>query len=66
MRGPALTAPMNYPMSSQPSPQEQPWPDLERWWVAMAARLGVQERGRGFFQNAPIHFSPGDCSKTPA
>jgi hypothetical protein len=43
---------MNYPMSSQPSPQEQPWPDLERWWVAMAARLGVQERGRGFFQNA--------------
>lgn len=39
-------------MSSQPSPQDQPWPDIERWWVAMAARLGVQERGQGFFKNA--------------
>ena len=39
-------------MSSQPNPQEQPWPDIARWWVAMAARLGVQERGQGFFKNA--------------
>ena len=39
-------------MSSQPSPQEQPWPDIERWWVMMAARLGVQDRGQEFFKNA--------------
>jgi hypothetical protein len=39
-------------MSSQPAPQEQPWGDIERWWVGMAERLGVRERGQNFFKNA--------------
>src|SRR5574341_28689 len=39
-------------MSSQPAPQEQPWPEIQRWWLGMARRLGVQERGESFFENA--------------
>lgn len=37
-------------------PTEQPtsqpsWHDVEEWWVGMARRLGVEERGRRFFSN---------------
>ncbi len=37
------------------SPQEQAWHDLEQWWVAMADRLGVADRGRLFFKQALGH-----------
>jgi hypothetical protein len=39
-------------MTSQPTPPIQPWADVEQWWIAMAGRLGVQERSHGFFKNA--------------
>jgi hypothetical protein len=38
--------------AQQPHPQEQPWPEIRGWWLGMARRLGVQERGEGFFRNA--------------
>ena len=32
--------------------QEVPWLDGDRWWSALAVRLGVGERVRHFFQQA--------------
>ncbi|MEW6543848.1 MAG: hypothetical protein AB1411_09595 [Nitrospirota bacterium] len=42
-------------MTSPPHPSaqaEQPWREIESWWVAMAQRLGVAERVQLFFKNA--------------
>lgn len=42
-------------MSEQPrqsGPEDQPWLDLEQWWVEMAQRLGVGDQCRLFFKNA--------------
>jgi hypothetical protein len=30
----------------------QDWGEIEHWWLAMAERLGVPERGKTFFKNA--------------
>lgn len=38
-------------LAQQPIP-DQPWREIEQWWVAMAQRLGVIERGQLFFKNA--------------
>ena len=35
----------------EPRP-DLPWNDIERWWIAMAERVGVEERGKSFFANA--------------
>ncbi|WP_447975142.1 hypothetical protein [Nitrospira sp. Kam-Ns4a] len=39
-------------MSASPPPQDPPWHEIEQWWVDMARRLGVAERGQAFFKNA--------------
>lgn len=39
-------------MSSSPLPHDLSWREIEQWWVAMARRLGVAERGQAFFKNA--------------
>lgn len=39
-------------MSSSPPPQDPPWAEIEHWWVEMARRLGVADRGQVFFKNA--------------
>lgn len=39
-------------MSSRPIPDEHGWREIEQWWVDMAQRLGVSERGQAFFQHA--------------
>ncbi|MGH9602759.1 MAG: hypothetical protein ACRD24_10270, partial [Terriglobales bacterium] len=39
-------------MSVQPVPEKPEWEALEQWWVGMARRLGVSERGQQFFKNA--------------
>jgi len=39
-------------MSAHQPTTAQVWQDLERWWVAMAARLGVEEKGKLFFAHA--------------
>lgn len=38
-------------MGFQQPPQQQPWQEIEQWWVGMARRLGVAERGQLFFKN---------------
>src|SRR5574341_784513 len=40
------------PMSSQHQTPDQPWREIEQWWVEMARRLGVVERVQLFFKNA--------------
>lgn len=42
-------------MPTSSSPHERAWHDLEQWWVGMAGRLGVAERGRLFFKQAIGH-----------
>jgi hypothetical protein len=39
-------------MSSQQNASPPPWQEIEAWWIAMAQRLGVAERGQAFFKNA--------------
>jgi hypothetical protein len=39
-------------MTSPQPAADQPWQEIEQWWVAMAQRLGVLERGQCFFKNA--------------
>jgi hypothetical protein len=39
-----------------PNPAQEPsWLDIERWWMNLAERLGVEERARSFFANALGH-----------
>jgi hypothetical protein len=38
------------PARSLPTPQD--WHEIEHWWLAMAQRLGVPERGHSFFRKA--------------
>lgn len=42
---------MPIPESRHPS-QKPAWHEVEQWWVSMARRLGVVERGQLFFKNA--------------
>ena len=42
---------MPSPESRHPS-QKPAWHEIEQWWVGMARRLGVVERGQLFFKNA--------------
>src|SRR6058998_1690930 len=42
---------MPIPESRHPS-QKPAWHEIEQWWVSMARRLGVVERGQLFFKNA--------------
>ena len=42
---------MPIPESRHP-PQKPAWHEIEQWWVSMARRLGVVERGQLFFKNA--------------
>src|SRR3989449_10785317 len=42
---------MPIPESRHPS-QKPAWHEVEQWWVSMAWRLGVVERGQLFFKNA--------------
>ena len=42
---------MPIPESRHPS-QKPAWHEVEQWWVSMARRLGVAERGQLFFKNA--------------
>ena len=37
---------------SQSAPTAQEWREIEQWWLAMAQRLGVPDRGQTFFDNA--------------
>lgn len=39
-------------MASQPPSQQQPWQEIEQWWVGMARSLGVAERMQLFFKNS--------------
>lgn len=39
-------------MSSPHQTPDQPWREIEQWWVDMAHRLGVVERVQLFFKNA--------------
>ena len=39
-------------MATQQPPQRPSWQDIEQWWVGMAKRLGVLERGQLFLKNA--------------
>jgi hypothetical protein len=39
-------------MATQQPPQKPSWQDIEQWWVGMAKRLGVLERGQLFLKNA--------------
>jgi hypothetical protein len=36
----------------EPREFSEPWHEIEQWWVAMAARVGVVERVQAFFKNA--------------
>jgi hypothetical protein len=39
-------------MLAQQSIPDQPWREIEQWWVAMAQRLGVVDKGQLFFKHA--------------
>jgi hypothetical protein len=38
--------------NTQPTPVAPNWHDIEQWWLSMAQRLGVPERGQQFFRKA--------------